>query len=251
MDASAATQLSLFEAPDFSQLPARVQQWSAATVTTEQAAPVAPSRPPTRPIAAWSNQELIGVIAGKRPGGAIDLPCWGDNLKNLVQLDRHELAAVLSVSPEQAQRIQAAFEVHRRCLAPIESPRLKDPESIVKYLLPHVQLDHERLWCIPFDSHLRPLCRVPAQLSQGETDGVDVNPRTILRYVLSMRASSFVIAHNHPAEEVSPSQADLAVTRRLAAGARAVDLTFYDHVVIARTGAFTSLRRMAPGAFVA
>jgi DNA repair protein RadC len=55
--------------------------------------------------------------------------------------------------------------------------------------------------------------------------------------------------HSHPSGDVRPSDADLAVTRRLASARRLLGIELLDHLVWARDGAFRSIARISPEAF--
>nr|MDA3960759.1 hypothetical protein [Planctomycetota bacterium] len=55
--------------------------------------------------------------------------------------------------------------------------------------------------------------------------------------------------HNHPTGDAEPSREDLAVTRKLAAAGRAIDVALADHVVLGDGGRFTSIRRNHPQCF--
>jgi DNA repair protein RadC len=98
---------------------------------------------------------------------------------------------------------------------------------------------------------LNPRSRVigpPVIVSRGDTDGTDAPVRAILRAVLVQEASSFIIGHNHPSGDPSPSAGDRSVTKRLALAGRAIDCPCVDHIVVGPTS-FVSLRREDPGLF--
>ena len=67
----------------------------------------------------------------------------------------------------------------------------------------------------------------------GQSDGVAVPLRDIVRDVLALDAAAVVMAHNHPRGDPAPSEADLAVTRRLLHALDALDVRLVDHVVLA------------------
>jgi DNA repair protein RadC len=56
--------------------------------------------------------------------------------------------------------------------------------------------------------------------------------RDIFRPVISFSAHSFILVHNHPSGEASPSEADLRLTRRICEAARILQIQFLDHVII-------------------
>jgi DNA repair protein RadC len=61
-----------------------------------------------------------------------------------------------------------------------------------------------------------------------------VGVRDVLRVALREAASSFILVHNHPSGDPTPSEEDVAFTRTIAAGAVLVGTPLVDHVVIAR-----------------
>jgi DNA repair protein RadC len=74
-------------------------------------------------------------------------------------------------------------------------------------------------------------------VARGSADSAPVPVREILNVVLRCDGRAFAIAHNHPGGVIEPSEADVAVTERVAAAAHAVGLRFLGHVV---TGGGTS-----------
>lgn len=57
-------------------------------------------------------------------------------------------------------------------------------------------------------------------------------PKEIFRPVILSGASSFILMHNHPSGDPSPSRADHEVTRRTKEGANIFSLEFTDHIVV-------------------
>ena len=45
-------------------------------------------------------------------------------------------------------------------------------------------------------------------------------------------AYSFILVHNHPSGDPSPSEADLRITRRILEASRILQLQLVDHVII-------------------
>ena len=73
-------------------------------------------------------------------------------------------------------------------------------------------------------------------VSIGSVNETLFHPREVLRPVLVAAGSAFVLLHNHPSGDPSPSQADQAVTRRLVEAARLMQLQFLDHVIVGSKG---------------
>ena len=74
------------------------------------------------------------------------------------------------------------------------------------------------------------------RMSKGGLTGTVVDPRIILGTALKVAATSIMLAHNHPSGQLQPSQADLALTRKLANAAAFVDIRVNDHIILSGTG---------------
>ena len=69
-------------------------------------------------------------------------------------------------------------------------------------------------------------------LTLGTATSAMCHPREVLRICLVAGAVAFVVMHNHPSGDPTPSAADITATRQVRDAARAVDMAFVDHVVI-------------------
>ncbi len=70
--------------------------------------------------------------------------------------------------------------------------------------------------------------------ARGTVDHVPVYPREVVKRALELNASAFILVHNHPSGDPTPSQADIDMTRQIEMAARAVGVTVHDHVVVGR-----------------
>jgi DNA repair protein RadC len=75
-----------------------------------------------------------------------------------------------------------------------------------------------------------------ARVSQGGIGSSAIIASDILRPLIAMGATGFVVAHNHPSGDPTPSRDDHAMTAALSKAARCVGLTLYDHIVIGSRG---------------
>lgn len=73
-------------------------------------------------------------------------------------------------------------------------------------------------------------------LNRGTVDHAPVYPREIVKRALELNASAIILVHNHPSGDPAPSKADIAMTREVAAAAKALGITIHDHLVIGRGG---------------
>lgn len=73
----------------------------------------------------------------------------------------------------------------------------------------------------------------------GSVDAVMADPREIFARALEDRASTILIAHNHPFGEPAPSAADVTNTQNLVAAGIMLRLHVYDHLIITAEGYFS------------
>jgi DNA repair protein RadC len=73
-----------------------------------------------------------------------------------------------------------------------------------------------------------------SKLSMGGISGCLIDPKIVFATALKSRATSFLLAHNHPSGNLKPSSADLALTEKLAQGGRILDMPLRDHLIVTR-----------------
>ncbi len=69
-------------------------------------------------------------------------------------------------------------------------------------------------------------------LSRGVEDQTAVFPRQIMKRAMTLHATGIIVVHNHPTGQFRPSNADLVITRSLAAAADALAVRLLDHVIV-------------------
>ena len=76
---------------------------------------------------------------------------------------------------------------------------------------------------------------------RGTVDHVPVYPREVVKRALELTASALILVHNHPSGDPAPSEADIAMTIRVAAAADTLGLVLHDHIIVGK-GAELSFR---------
>ena len=76
-------------------------------------------------------------------------------------------------------------------------------------------------------------------LSKGGTAATVVDPKLLFTTALKLKASSLILAHNHPSGELSPSQADISMTNKLIEAGKVLDLPVLDHLIISSNGYYS------------
>jgi len=76
-------------------------------------------------------------------------------------------------------------------------------------------------------------------VQEGTVNQTVVYPRKVLELALKHKATGLILVHNHPSGNLTPSAADLELTRSLVKASRALNLTVHDHLIISRQGYFS------------
>lgn len=131
-----------------------------------------------------------------------------------------------------ARRIAAAFEAGRRATAEAAAPTsIQNRADVASWAVPRLAgLDHEELWLLALDGRSR--LRAVRCVARGGLHGMSVRASDPLRLALRASASGFVLVHNHPSGDPTPSADDVEFTRRVAAAAAVVGTPLLDHVVV-------------------
>lgn len=71
-------------------------------------------------------------------------------------------------------------------------------------------------------------------LSKGGICGTVVDIRIILSVALKCNASGIILIHNHPSGNLTPSEADKTITRKLKNACELIDQILIDHLIISK-----------------
>lgn len=190
--------------------------------------------------AALSNAELMALFisSGSKGHSAIDigreLIAKYGSMGALGSMPVAELAKEKGLGLAKASKLAAAFELGVRVAREqTQTAVLDTPERIFENFGPQMaHLPQEQVVVVPVDARLRHLGT--SVVSVGTVNESSAHPREIFRPVITRGAYGFVLIHNHPSGDPSPSRADEAITRRVAEAATLMQIRFVDHVIIGR-----------------
>ena len=193
---------------------------------------------------ALSNSELLAILigTGTRKQSAIDLArlilhMAGNDLHQLGRLSLAELEKIDGIGHAKAIRIQASFELARRRKAspPGIRQRIKCSQDAWKLLDGALSdLQHEEFWVLLLNRSNQVTDQI--RVSQGGISGTVTDVRIILNAAVEKLASGIILAHNHPSGNLSPSDADIKITKKVKDAAQLLDLTLLDHLILSDQG---------------
>jgi len=190
-------------------------------------------------VEALSTQEIISLILGRGTAGesvtvlAQKLLSTFGNIKNMAAASLEELLKIKGIGPAKAAQIKAAFEIGKRLETSTEelNPLITTPESIIRQIKPSLKgkkKEHFVLISLDTRNHL-----INKQtVSIGSLDSSIVHPREVFKEALIASAASVIFIHNHPSGDPSPSEDDIALTKRLAEAGKILGIAVLDHIII-------------------
>jgi DNA repair protein RadC len=76
------------------------------------------------------------------------------------------------------------------------------------------------------------------KLSSGGTSGTVVDVKIVFILALQTNASSIILCHNHPSQNIKPSEADIRLTKQIKEAGNLLDIKILDHLIIASDGTY-------------
>lgn len=190
--------------------------------------------------ASLSDAELLAIFlrVGVKGESAIEvgqrLLANHGGLAALGSLEIAQLAREHGLGLAKSAQLAAVFELGARVARErAEFVNLDCPEAAFEVFAPQLRhLNYESLRVALLDTRLRATRFVT--LSDGSLNETVAHPRDILHPVVLHKAYGFLLVHNHPSGDPSPSRADRELTKRVASAASLLQVEFLDHVIIGR-----------------
>ena len=189
---------------------------------------------------ALSDSELLAILigSGTREKSAVqvcqDILGKAENdLNKLARFGVNDLTKIKGIGPAKAITIVAALELGRRR----KNSEVKEIKKITSsrdayhILYPYLSdLNHEETWALLMNRSNQVISKM--LVSKGGISSTVVDVRLILREALNVYASAIILGHNHPTNNLMPSEQDLRITTKLKDAAKLMDINLLDHLII-------------------
>lgn len=76
-------------------------------------------------------------------------------------------------------------------------------------------------------------------ISMGGVSGTYVDPKVVFATALKANCSSIILVHNHPSQDLRPSEADIKLTKRLEECGKLLDIIVWDHIIISENSYYS------------
>jgi len=200
-----------------------------------------------------SDAELLAVIirSGTKNERAVDLairvlnrPGGKKGLSALHYYSLKELQKIKGIGKVKAIQLCCVAELAKRMqlLTDETKERFHSPESIAKSYMERMRhCRTEEIVLLMLDTKGRKIA--DEVISKGTVNQSLLEPREVLCTALRYDAVFLVLLHNHPSGIPTPSDSDIAITKRIATACEITGLTLRDHIVIGDNCYFSMMEK--------
>jgi DNA repair protein RadC len=110
--------------------------------------------------------------------------------------------------------------------------RLSNSQEVYNVLKPMLaeEDDVEKVYIIFLDAQNQIL--TIEKIFSGSITASSIYPREIIKRLIQLKASAFVMAHNHPSGQTTPSSEDKSITIKVGIAAASIDVALHDHLIV-------------------
>ena len=191
-------------------------------------------------VSALTDEELVAAILGMGTAG-VDVRTIARQVAGLIREHKTELTldhllAVPGVGLAKAGQILSAFELARRHLLK-DTVKITTATDTLPLLADIAGKQQEHFLCISLNGANEVIEKRTVTI--GLLDRSQVHPREVFADVIADRAAAVIFAHNHPAGDPKPSDADLAIHEQLTQAAKILGIRVLDHIIVTKTAHYS------------
>ena len=168
-----------------------------------------------------SNTEILAIMlrTGSKKVTALDLASklllQAANLKNLSEYSIEELKAIEGIGNAKATQIKAAFELGRRLTSFKDKQTIvNSPADLAEILIARMgHFKQERFDVVLLDTKNKIIAI--KNIFKGSLASTLVHPREVFKFAIKRSSSSIILAHNHPSGDLTASDEDIKLTKRM------------------------------------
>jgi DNA repair protein RadC len=196
-----------------------------------------------------SSAELLAIVIGRGVAGrsvmtiAQELVTTFGSVRAISEATIEELARIKGIGTAKAVQLKAAFALAKRQGLSLERPTVSvnNPTALGKAVWREIKDKKKEHFTLVL-LNTRNLVVSVEPISTGTLSASLVHPREVFKEAIRHSAASVAIAHNHPSGDVTPSEEDLQLTKRLVQAGKLLGIEVLDHVIVADGDAIFSFK---------
>lgn len=189
-----------------------------------------------------SDAELLAIVLRSGTSGcnAYDLAnnvlsynTGKNDLLSLMHLNKEQLTQIKGIGTVKTVQILAIAELVKR-ISSINSNIIKkfnNALDVANFYMERLRhLEQENLFVLYLDAKCKLIKEV--HLTKGTINHSLISPREIFVEALKSNALNFILIHNHPSGDCTPSKDDIYATEKINKSSKLLGLNFLDHIII-------------------
>lgn len=190
---------------------------------------------------ALSDAELLAILIGSGTAklSAVDLAKnilrqVDYSLNDLARLSVKDLMKVKGIGEAKAISIVAALDLgrRRRETESESKPKISSSRDAFDQIKGDLMdLPKEEFWVLVMNRANRVIRK--KRISEGGVSGTVADPKIIFKVAIEEWASGIIVAHNHPSGNLTASQQDIDLTKRLKEAGKVLEVQLLDHLIVA------------------
>lgn len=186
-----------------------------------------------------SNAELLAIIikTGTKNETSVDIAnrvlLLTDSIRELNNLSIENLEEIKGIGKIKAIQIKAICELAKRINEPINNTNRKvsgsnDVANLFLEEMKYEKIEKLKLLLLNTKNEIVKII----DIKSGTNNEIIIKPAEILREVIKQEAEKFILIHNHPSGDPTPSKADYDFTNRIIECGKLLGIKLLDHIII-------------------
>lgn len=200
-------------------------------------------------INSLSNSELLALVikSAYKDKNVIELSKEiiesASGFENLLSLSYEELINIKGIKQAKALEILAILEIARRLsrIDCIKEETLNNPDKIVEWIRFNIGFKDKEEFYVMFLNAAGKIIKSEVLFVGCKNSSIVGIDETMRRAIL-LKASAFIVCHNHPSGNVNPSYADKKITKDLMDAGKLLSIKLLDHIIVSKDSYFSFLR---------
>ncbi len=188
---------------------------------------------------ALTDSELLAILlrTGRAGHSAIQIAeSITKQFSDLTKITREDLSKIKGIDTAKIASVLAAVEIGKR-IGNQSIPHIQSPTDALPYLDKMRRSTREQFVALYLNARHELVHQ--EVVSIGTLTRSLAHPREIFHPAITHLAASILVAHNHPSGDLTPSQDDLAMTKRLAEASEILGIPLLDHLILTTTGVYS------------
>ena len=197
-------------------------------------------------ISSLNNNELLALIIksackDKNVNELVnDVLSLANGFDNLLSLSYEELISIKGIKTAKALEIMAILEISKR-LSKIDTiceKQLTNPDNVVRWIRFNVGFSIQEEFFAIYLNGRGSIIKAEV-MYKGSKNSSIVAIDEIIRKAIILKASAIIVAHNHPSDNVEPSNNDISITNKLYNSCNLIGIPLLDHLIIGKSNYFS------------